>query len=223
MENKVIEAERIAAAGRIASMVGHDLRGPLQTIKNSLFLMEISPERTEEFKKIANDAIDYAVDIIEDLRFNTRDITPNKQDSNLDYLVEKAVSEASVPENVNVQLDIKDGLKSVSIDPTQIRRVLDNLIRNAVEAMPEGGELKVKGELKGDNVTLSVSDTGVGIPEDEKEKLFTPFHTTKPQGMGLGLVYCRRAVEAHGGSIEVDSTAGVGTKITVKLPLKQGP
>jgi signal transduction histidine kinase len=106
----------------------------------------------------------------------------------------------------------------VTFDWVKIRRVLNNLIRNAVEAMPEGGELGVSCEVHGDNLVLTISDTGVGILDEEMENLFKPFYTTKSNGMGLGLAYCKRAVEAHGGTITVESEVGKRTSFTVRLP-----
>jgi signal transduction histidine kinase len=100
-----------------------------------------------------------------------------------------------------------------------VRRVLDNLVVNALEAMPEGGNLAVSAEMVGSEAIIKVSDTGVGIPEAELPKLFKAFHTMKPKGLGLGLAFCRRAVEAHGGSITVESKVGEGTTFTVTLPL----
>jgi signal transduction histidine kinase len=88
------------------------------------------------------------------------------------------------------------------------------------EAMPEDGELKVDGEIKGDHAILSVRDMGADIPYDEKNNIFTPFRPRKQKGMGLGLAYCRRAVEAHGGSIGFESKAWEGTTFTVTLPVK---
>ena len=131
----------------------------------------------------------------------------------------RAAAEASVPGNVDLDLSLGDGVGSIVVDPTQIRRVIDNLLRNAVEAMPDGGKLMVSSEVQGDDIDLRVRDTGVGISEDELGNLFKPFHTTKSKGMGLGLVYCKRAVEAHGGSIVVESKVGVGTTFIVRLPM----
>jgi len=97
--------------------------------------------------------------------------------------------------------------------------VLDNLVGNAVEAMPEGGTLTVTAEKEEDVIVISVSDTGVGIPDEELVNLFKPFQTTKKGGLGLGLAYCKRAIEDHGGKITVESKVGEGTTFTVGLPL----
>ncbi len=98
----------------------------------------------------------------------------------------------------------------VVVEPMKVNRVLDNLLRDAGEAMPGGGRLTVAAERVAGEVVLEVADTGPGIPEELMENLFRPFLTTKPGGLGLGLPYCKKAVEAHGGSISVYSTPGKG-------------
>ena len=217
--SELVDAERMAAAGRIASMVGHDLRGPLQTIKNAIYLLGHAPEEKDELLRVMNNAVDFAVDMIKELHTSTRDVTPQVQEADVGAIVQRVVAMASLPDSVEVETQMGEGLEAVPLDPVQIRRVLDNLVRNAVEAMPEGGRLSIAGEVKGGVLYLSVSDTGVGIPEDELPDIFTLFKTTKPSGLGLGLAFCKRAVEAHGGSIGVESKAGEGTTLTITLPV----
>jgi signal transduction histidine kinase len=100
-----------------------------------------------------------------------------------------------------------------------MHRVIDNIVKNAVEAMPNGGRLTLRGVRGTGHVSLSISDTGVGIPEEIREEVFAPLFTTKSGGMGLGLNFCRRAVEAHRGSIEFESEINKGTTFMVRLPL----
>jgi len=214
---ELLESERMGTVGRIASMVGHDLRGPLQTIKNSLYMMRKNNDG-DELVETMDAAVDYAAEILEDLRFSTLEVTPMKHPTDLADLLKRAVAENSIPDKIEVKTQLGDGLEEIPLDPTQIRRVLDNMIRNAVEAMPEGGELEITARREDDHILVEISDMGVGIPEGEMENLFRPLYTTKPGGMGMGLAYCKRAVEAHGGEISVESTEVEGTKFTVKLP-----
>lgn len=217
---ELLDTERMVTAGKIASMVGHDLRGPLSLIKNSLYLIEHKPELLEKLKPSINNSVDYALNMLEELRLTTRTAEPNLIQTNLGKIVQRAVDEAQIPPEVEVKTQIGEGLASARLDPTQIRRVLDNLIRNAVEAMPEGGTLVLSLEDEDGGLILKVVDTGDGIPEEEMTNIFKPFYTTKSNGMGLGLAYCRRAVEAHGGAIAFVSEVGVGTTFTVMLPVK---
>ena len=218
---ELMDAERMVAAGRVASMVGHDLRGPLQTIKNAVYLLERTPEKMGEMLEVITQASDYAVDMLEELRSATRDSPLNVEETDLGDLVSRAMEEVSPGPSVEVETDIGGGLEQGALDPLKIRRVLDNLIRNALEAMHEGGTLTVRAWREGGEAKIEVGDTGVGIPESLLPDLFKPFHTTKPGGLGLGLAYCKRAVEAHGGRITVQSTEGRGTTFTVTLPLQQ--
>lgn len=123
-------------------------------------------------------------------------------------------------DSVDIEMHIADGLDSVHVDPLKIRRVMDNLIRNAVEAMPDGGTLKVSAMVDEGGIEIRVRDTGMGIPEGLMLDLFKAFVTSKPKGMGLGLVYCKRAVEAHWGTISVESVEGEGTTFTARLPIE---
>ena len=134
-------------------------------------------------------------------------------------MVRRSVEEMTLPRSIEAVLDLDDGLQRVYLDGTKIQRLIDNLIQNAVDAMPTGGTLTVTARREHDRVVLTVSDTGVGVPEDERMYLFKPFHTTKKGGLGLGLYYCKRTVEAHEGTIELDSESGEGTKVTIKIPL----
>lgn len=216
---ELLDAERLVTAGKIASMVGHDLRGPLQTINNALYMIKNTPEKTEEAQQIAKKAVQRAAKMLEELRSQTRDTPLSLMPTDLSALIRATVEEAQIPESVNVALEAGDGKVDVPLDPLQMRRVLDNLIGNAVDAMPGGGVLRVAVDMGVDEVVVEVSDTGVGIPEDELSDLFKLFYTTKPNGIGLGLAYCKRTVEAHGGSITVDSKVGKGTTFTIKIPL----
>jgi hypothetical protein len=219
MQSALAESEQMSAAGKVAAMVGHDLRGPLQTIKNAIFLMEKDPDSAEGLRKTISEAVDYAANMLEELRLNIGDASLQLQEVNLGSLIRRAVVEASTPDSVKTELQIADGLDSVHVDPLKMRRVLDNLIRNSVEAMPEGGSLDVSAVCEDHGVLIRVKDSGMGIPEDLRPDLFKAFITTKSKGMGLGLAFCKRAVEAHGGTITVESEVGVGTTFTVRLPV----
>jgi signal transduction histidine kinase len=95
---------------------------------------------------------------------------------------------------------------------------MDNIIRNAIEAMGDGGRLTISARDDEREIKIEVADTGIGIPENNMEDIFKPFYTTKPTGMGLGLTFSRRAVEAHKGTIDAESKAGKGTKIKITIP-----
>ena len=215
---ELLDAERMAAAGSIAAMVGHDLRGPLQSIKNAAYLLRRGLRPTEEALEIIDDSVDRATGMLQEFRDQTHEsplsVTPIK----LGDLLRQAVTGIGVPENIDATVEVDPGVKEASLDILKIRRVLDNLIRNAVEAMPKGGGLRISGSRGEKGVVIEVSDTGEGIRDEAMEDLFKPFYTTKPGGMGIGLAYCKRAVEAHEGSITVETELGAGTTFKVMLP-----
>jgi signal transduction histidine kinase len=200
-------------------MIGHDLRGPLQVIEHSVYLLRRSSCKKEEILEIIEDAVDRALKMLEDLRHRTRESPLQIDETNLPALIKSVAEEVSAPSSVELELSIGDGLETVELDPLKMRRVLDNLIRNAIEAMPNGGKLTVVALKRMDCIYLEVSDKGVGIPERFMPSLFKPFKTMKSGGLGLGLAYCKRVVEAHGGRITVKSKEGEGSIFTIELPL----
>ena len=215
---ELFAAEQMTTAGRIAAMVAHDLRGPLQTITNSVYLIKMAPEKVESVLPLITGALDRANNLIEEFRHRTRDSPYQPVMTDLKTVINETLTGQLISHNVTVKKKLRGGPKNVYIDPQKIRRVLDNLIMNAVEAMPDGGEIVIKTQEVRDGVTLKVSDTGVGIPEERLDSIFRPFTSTKPQGIGLGLAYCKRAVEAHGGTITVESRLGEGSTFTIWIP-----
>jgi PAS domain S-box-containing protein len=220
MQSALADSELMAAVGKVAAMVGHDLRGPLQTIKNAVYLLEKDPDTADKLRETIDESVNYAASMLEELRLNVGDSPLQLQEVNLGSIIRRALLEASKPDSVETEVHIADGLDSVHVDPLKIRRVLDNLVRNAMEAMPDGGNLDVSAQVDEEGLEMTVRDTGTGIPDDMMSDLFKAFVTSKPKGMGLGLPYCKRAIEAHGGSIVVESEVGVETTFTVRLPLE---
>jgi signal transduction histidine kinase len=125
----------------------------------------------------------------------------------------------SLLDNIRLSIDVKVHDK-IETEATFIRRSLTNLVNNAIQAMPDGGNLTVSASQCTDKILLTVEDTGVGIPEEVKPKLFSPMTTTKAKGQGLGLAVVKRLIEALNGSVSFESQEGKGTKFIVELPLK---
>jgi len=212
----LLDAERMAALGKVVSMVSHDLRGPLQKIRNLTYLLEHEPHRSDEYLEMINDSVLFSVDILDDLREHTRDEPLTLIDVEVSRLLEQVISDSVIPENVEVQLTASP--YHFSIDYNKMRRVLWNLVKNACEAMPDGGLLKIDAKGSSSGLIIDVSDTGAGVPEDFQDKLFMAFNTTKGKGMGLGLAYSKRTVEQHGGTIGVETEVGIGTTFRIHLP-----
>jgi len=123
-----------------------------------------------------------------------------------------------IPENIKVAVKIDEDARNVSADSSFINRILTNLVTNAVQAMPQGGELTIRAFRESKDLLITVKDTGVGIPEQVKGKLFTPMYTTKAKGQGFGLAVIKRMTEALGGTVSFESQEGKETTFTVRLP-----
>jgi signal transduction histidine kinase len=119
---------------------------------------------------------------------------------------------------VAVRTELADTLPEISADPDLLHRALQNLVLNAIDAMPEGGELTIRSATLSDGVEISVSDTGSGLTQEECGRLFTPYYTTKQHGTGLGLAIVQSVVSDHGGKISVESTKEKGTTFRIELP-----
>jgi two-component system sensor histidine kinase AtoS len=134
-------------------------------------------------------------------------------------VIEDVLSSVKVPSNVDVSVVFDEGFPELYVDVSLMRRMYTNLVNNAVQAMPDGGQLTVKGHSTDEYAFVDIVDTGVGISEGNMGKIFRPLFTTKAKGTGLGLSVCERIVESHGGDILVESEVGVGSTFTVRLPL----
>jgi PAS domain S-box-containing protein len=230
VEDKTVEEEtkRLSAIGQTAGMVGHDIRNPLQSITSSMFLIETDladlPESEEkknalqEMKSIY-DQINYVDKIVSDLQDYARPLKPELVDVDAKELITNSLNMLNIPENIKVIMYATEGLHKFRTDPTLLKRVLLNLATNAVQAMPNGGELTIQArQPNGNYFSMTVEDTGVGIPKEMYEKMFTPLITSKAKGQGLGLAVVKRLVEALNGTITFESQQGKGTKFTITLP-----
>jgi PAS domain S-box-containing protein len=221
-QSELVRKERLAVLGQLAGGLAHQIRNPLGAIANAAYVLQrtvtapsedsayaisIILEETWQANRIISDLIDYA-----------RVRPPERRDVSLREIVERALTAQPVPGHVKVTLDLPDE-PLASVDPDQMRGALENLIRNAVEAMPEGGDLRIAATPEGGALRLSIADNGGGIPAEMQAKLFEPLVTTKPLGLGLGLTTTRALVENQGGTITCVSALGRGTRFDVTLPI----
>ncbi len=216
---ELFESERMATIGKVTAMVAHDLRGPLNTIKNATYVIEKHPEKSVEMTRLINASIDKSISLLEETRNKTKDIPIRKIDADLTVTLRKSIEENVIPSNIHVNFDSDESIK-IKVDELKIRRVFDNIIINAVQAMPSGGTLTLSAKNMEDNAIIKIKDTGLGIPDEISDKIFKTFFTTKEKGTGLGLSYCKRTVEEHGGELTYESKKGQGTVFIIKLPIK---
>jgi PAS domain S-box-containing protein len=221
------DKERLAAIGATAGMVGHDIRNPLQTIVSDVYLLKsdllAKPEfKTEDGVKESLESIEKNVDyinkIVADLQDFVKPLNPHAEETDLKLTISDLLSKNGLPENIKVFVDVEVDARKVIVDSTFINRILYNLVTNAVQAMPNGGELTIDAYRKGNDTVLTVKDTGVGIPEKAKDKMFTPLFTTKAKGQGFGLSVIKRLTESLGGTVSFESQEGKGTTFTIRLP-----
>ncbi|MBI3944666.1 MAG: GAF domain-containing protein [Armatimonadetes bacterium] len=221
-QERLVRAERLSAIGALASTVGHELRNPLSIINNAVFFLNAKVPRDDP--RVARNLdilageVRRTARIIDDLLDFSRVRPPQLVPLDVAALVRLALERQPLPENVRVHNRVPAGLPRVCVDPTQMQQVLTNLIANAVEAMPQGGDLSLEGSAEGEHVVLRVTDTGVGIPPENRPRLFEPLFTTKARGVGLGLSLVRRVVDAHHAEITVESEVGKGATFTLRLP-----
>lgn len=223
MEKALLEAERLATIGETAAMVGHDLRNPLQGITSAAYVLKTKlrtsmDETIRSMLEIIDSDIKYSDKIVSDLLDYAREIYPELAETNLNSLIEDALASVHVPENIHVKLPEKEA--RINVDPEKMKRVFVNMIRNAVEAMPEGGTLNISTKKSDGKMEITFTDTGKGIPQEVMEKLWKPLQTTKARGMGMGLAICKRMVQAHGGVITAESAPGKGSTFTITLPIE---
>ncbi len=224
------EKERLAAIGETAGMVGHDIRNPLQAIIGDLYLIknEIATIPRSTGKKAALEsirAIDeniyYINKIVSDLHDYTRQLEPHFKEVNISNLIKKSLRSIKIPKNIETVFLVDD--MKIKVDPEYIKRIITNLVLNAVQAMPKGGKLTIEVHKSMRDYDFIITDTGVGIPDEVKPKLFRPLFTTKSKGQGFGLSVVKRIVEVLDGSISFESEKGKGTKFTIRLPLINEP
>jgi len=232
---KLVDAERLAAIGEVAASVGHDLRNPTQVMMNDIFLMKtkmrsLTPEEQRtaeelgfaEFLRKTDQSTQYMNRIITDLQSSVQPLKVEAVETDVRSLLDETLATIMIPENVVVSKQIQDDLSAVKllVDKTLMKRAFANLITNAFQAMPTGGNLSIQASKRGKTLLVLFSDTGVGMSRENLIRLFRTLFTTRDQGHGLGLAICKRIVEAHGGDISVESEVGKGTTVTIEIPLK---
>jgi two-component system, chemotaxis family, CheB/CheR fusion protein len=221
------KAERLAGIGETAGMVGHDIRNPLQTITNSVFLateeLKTLPDNTaktsikDNLEQIEHQS-EYINKIVLDLQDYAKHLCPETRLENIQTIIKDTLAIIKIPENIKVTTRIPLDLPKAKTDQSYLKRTLMNLITNSIQAMPKGGNLTVSAQTNDKKILLSVQDTGNGIPKEHREKIFKPLFTSKSKGQGFGLAVCKRLMEAQESTITFSSQEGKGTTFTITLP-----
>jgi signal transduction histidine kinase len=218
--------ERLAALGQISGTIAHELGNPLNVLSGHVQLLARDPGIPPGVKQdlsVIEREVRRMTSIIRRFLDSARALTPAPQPADVAALVEEALSlslSAEARTRLEVERSVPPDMGRVTLDPALVRHVLTNLISNAVDAMPQGGRVSVEARRVGEQLALSVSDTGPGISPEDRKRIFEPFYTTKPpgKGTGLGLAICREIASALHGHIEVESRPGEGSTFTLVFP-----
>ncbi|MEO0107617.1 MAG: ATP-binding protein, partial [candidate division WOR-3 bacterium] len=220
---ELVRRERLAVLGQVAGSVAHELRNPLGVIRNvvSFLGMALGGHGHHQVRRnleLINRQIDRADRVLAALLDVTHGRAPQRTRVSASALITEAVGELARPEQVVVERIEPEGEQFILADSDQVRLAVGNVIRNAYEAMPSGGRLRIEVRPEGEMVALIFQDTGEGIGADVLPRIFEPLFTTKTVGAGLGLSICRAFVENNHGAVEVQSQPGEGTVVIVRLP-----
>ncbi len=227
MQKALLQKERLSILGQLTATVGHELRNPLGALRNALFIIrdlsngcaEMTPHIQAGERSIAR-----CNNIVQDLLEHNRQHELDCHSVDISKWVHEIIEEQVVPDNIALTCDLQDPGPVVSVDDDRFRRVVINLIENAVQAqgsISRPGMITVAVRSDGDEAELSVADNGAGIAPDILPKIFEPLFTTKSFGSGLGLSTAKGLVEQHGGQITVRSAKGTGARFTIRLPCEQ--
>lgn len=230
IHSQLFRSEKLASLGKLAAGVAHEINNPLTGIltNSSLLLEDLPPgdPRRDDVEIIVKETI-RCREIVKRLLDFARQTKPQKKLTNVNSLIENIillVRNQTSFRNIDIEKQLEDNLPDILSDTDQIQQVFINIILNAAEAMTAGGKLRITSGRSPDKefITITFADTGPGIPEEHRERIFDPFYTTKEHGTGLGLAISYGIVEQHGGSISVESCMGKGSTFTVQLPVSTG-
>jgi signal transduction histidine kinase len=216
-------AERLATIGQVAGGIAHELRNPLNVVKTSVYYLlnarNPTPAKTAEHLARIERHVTLADGVITALANFAKQPVPTLVPVPVDRCVRDALEYSPPPQAVRAELRVPEGLPPVLVDPDQVRIVLGNLLRNAYEAMPDGGAVTVTAVAVSDGgaVEVAVADEGVGIPPEQQARVMEPLYSTKARGLGLGLAIAKAVLEKNQGRLGLESTPGRGTTFTVRL------
>ena len=224
--DQLIQAERLATAGKMSASFAHEIRNPLSSMRMLAQMLMRKPEMSEakhqQSVRYILEEIERIDTIVKGLMDFSRPSSLNLKQQAITPILQTVLSlmEANLTHHkIQLVLDVSSETPEIQFDSDKLKQAFMNVVLNAMEAMPQGGMLRVSTFTKHDSVCIKVEDTGVGIPEKDLEHLFEPFFTRKTGGTGLGLANVKRILEEHGGTVEVDSTPGEGTEVSLSLPM----
>ena len=223
MEERLVQSERLATIGRFASQIAHEIRNPLSSISLNVELLEDElKESNEEARSLIRSVLrelDRLNDIVSEYLQFSRFPKPQLKRGRVDGVIRELVQNFKAPPSVTIETRLMESSPELWLDDRLMRQVLENLVRNGVEAIEGEGALTIETDVVDRFFVMRVKDTGHGIAPEAQAKLFEPFFSTKPQGTGLGLATSQQIVFEHNGHLLVESQPGKGSTFTTLLPL----
>jgi signal transduction histidine kinase len=223
-QGQLLKAQRLAVIGELAGMVGHDLRNPLTSIAGAAYYvkkqlcLDANPKVLEMVTLIEKNIV-HSNKIINDLLDYSRELKLEPSESTPKAIIREVLSLLEIPKSIRL-VDLTADDPKVKVDVDKLKRAFVNVVKNAIDAIPKRGTLTIASRQVAENLEWTFSDTGVGMTQDTIAKIWIPLFTTKAKGMGFGLPICKRIIEAHGGSISVESKLRRGTTFTVTIPIE---
>jgi signal transduction histidine kinase len=221
IHNDLRQKEKLAVIGQMATAIAHEIKNPLSSLKGFTQLQQEKDKGDDQYYPIMLNEIDRINSIVTDLLILGKPSTAVKSPKNLvdilQYVV-NVIDPHAQRKEINIELELNDS-PVLLCDENQLKQVFINLIKNAMEAMVDGGTVTINSEIKGDFAEVLVIDEGCGIEPEKLAKLGEPFYTTKQNGNGLGLMVTKKIIEEHGGLFQIQSKLGKGSTVTLSLPL----
>ncbi|MEO6418160.1 MAG: ATP-binding protein [Polyangiaceae bacterium] len=225
-QENLIRKERLTVLGKLAGGVAHQIRNPLASIKTAAHVLRKlrgSDPNVDQSVDIIDEEIRRADQIITDLIDYARVRSPSVRPTPVGYVIDQALGGQMIPSAIQVQIDLPE-LPPALVDPDHVQGALFNIFRNAIEAMDhDAGTLSIGARQEGMEIIIQISDTGPGVPPSIRKRLFDPLITSKPRGLGLGLVTARTLIEAQEGSLACISGDGESARFEVRLPVAPAP
>jgi len=224
-EEHLRRADRLSALGELSAGMAHEIRNPLGSIKGAVEILKDDytvDDARYEFIQILLKETDRLNRIVQEFLEFAKSKQPDFQQTDLNEALESVLtltSQEARKAGISVRKQLDPAIGKRSLDAGMLKQAFLNLVLNALQAMPEGGELTVKSGIRNEMIEVMIRDTGSGISEENRKKLFSPFFTTRKQGTGLGLAITYRIIEKHRGTIDVVSEPGQGATFTVKIPI----
>ena len=225
MEEELLHSERLAVLGKMAAHISHEIKNPLMLIggfaRQVLKDVAQHPQKNLEKLQIIVDEVKRLEDFLAEVGSYGKFSEPQKRPGDLNALIQETCQrlEPSLREStIELVLKLDPDLPEIQFDPGHIRQVLLNIAKNGIEAMEAGGTLTITTGRQAGRILVQIGDTGSGIPQEVKEKIFQPFFSSKPKGSGLGLAISKKIIEAHQGEITIESEPQKGTRVTLFLP-----